>query len=170
MPNNHGDTSSDDSNHDHDHDGIDEENKERAPADAVLDANEAFYSAFRNRSLDDMAQIWLPESDSVSVLHPSRGLAVGHEQVLSVWAGLFSLGKVTRLDYDVLRLEVKRNMAFCIVLQNVQSERAKQTLGGDRIATNIYQVHRGKWYMVYHGAAPNIVLSEETNGDPEDST
>lgn len=130
---------------------------------SLLAANAAFYEAFRAQSLPGMMGLWLPASDQVSVAHPLRGLAVGADEVASAWAGMFALGAVVAMEVEVVRVETGRNVGWVLCRQRVESARGKETVGGERIATNIFHVYRGEWKMAHHSAAP--VLLPDGPGD-----
>lgn len=126
--------------------------------EAVLAANDAFYNAFRSSDLDLMADVWL-EADSVSCAHPLAGLVTGYQAVINSWASLFAMGKPVSIAVEEVSVDVKPNVAWVIVKQDVEAVRGSMTIGGTRIATNIFQKRRGKWALVHHHASP--VLSGE---------
>jgi SnoaL-like domain len=139
------------------------------PEQEVIDALIYFYEAIQAADLAVMENIWLPGSDAISVAHPFHGLAVGRDEVFSTWRTMFALGKVVDVDVEIVRVEVSPNMAWCVAIQHLTTSRANETIGGRRIATNIFQMWKGQWKMVYHGAAP--VFLEDMSGmqDAQDS-
>jgi ketosteroid isomerase-like protein len=137
-----------------------------APEQEVVDALVKFYEAVQASDMDAMRDVWLPASDAISVAHPFRGLAVGRDQVLATWGAMFALGRVVDVDVEIVRVEVSTNMAWCVAIQHLTTKRANETIGGKRISTNIFQMWKGHWKMVYHGAAP--VLLEDASEAPDD--
>jgi ketosteroid isomerase-like protein len=135
------------------------------PEQEVVDALATFYEAVQASDMDAMRDVWLPASDAISVAHPFHGLAVGRDQVLATWEAMFALGRVVDVDVEIVRVEVSTNMAWCVAVQHLTTKRANETIGGKRISTNIFQIWKGHWKMVYHGAAP--VLLEDASGAPD---
>lgn len=135
-----------------------------APDDVSLAfANEAFYSALRSGDSQSMANVWL-RADTVSVALPPTGLAVGYDQVLDAWRQAFVSGRPTDIDIDILSVEIRPNLAWMVCKQQVEAVRGKNVIGGMRIATNVFQKARGKWFMVHHHASP-VVLPEGMDPD-----
>jgi ketosteroid isomerase-like protein len=139
-----------------------------AAESALLAANARFYDAFRAQSVPGMMSLWLPASDQVSVAHPLRGLIVGADEVASAWAGMFALGAVVSCEVEVVRVEAGRNVGWVLCRQLVESARGKLTVGGERIATNIFHLYKGEWKMAHHSAAPVLMpepLPDVPGGD-----
>lgn len=132
-------------------------------ADALLAANAAFYEAMRAQSHERMMDLWMPASDDVSVAHPLHGLVVGGAEVASAWAGMFAMGKMTDLEVEVVRTEVGRNVGWLLCRQRVQGVRGRETVGGERVATNIFHVYKGEWKMAHHSAAPVVMMEDESD-------
>lgn len=135
-----------------------------AGEEALLAANEAFYVALALRSLPDMMALWVPASDAVSVAHPLHGLVVGADEVASAWASMFALGPVRACDVRVVRCEPARNVGVVVCEQSVETVRAKVTLGGRRVATNIFHMYRGQWKLAHHSAAPVLLVDGPDGG------
>lgn len=123
------------------------------PPTAVRLANDAFYHAFRSASQLHMRPLWL-QSDTVSCAHPMTPLAVGYDSVMDSWRSLFILGAPTAIDLNIITIEVRRNMAWIVCEQTITSVRGRLTIGGLRIATNVFQKRSGKWYVLHHHASP----------------
>lgn len=121
--------------------------------EAVLCANDAFYSAFRAADIESMAAIWL-DSDTVSVSHPKFGLASGYESVLNNWRDIFRAGSAADMQVEEVSLEVRKNMAWVICTQTLHSLRGRETISGLRVATNLFQKRGDKWMIVHHHASP----------------
>lgn len=134
-------------------------------AEELLAANAAFYEAMRAQSHERMMDLWMPASDEVSVAHPLHGLVVGGAEVASAWAGMFALGKMTDLEVEVVRTEVGRNVGWLLCRQKVQGVRGRETVGGERVATNIFHVYKGEWKMAHHSAAPVVMMEDESGAD-----
>lgn len=127
----------------------------------VLVANTAFYDALRKRSIADMRNVWMSSSDNVSLAHPLQGIIVGLEDVMAAWSEIFSMGSVVKLDVEIVKVDIKTNAAWCICNQRGSGVSGTNVLGGERVATNIFQMRRGEWKMVYHGTSPVIIEDDD---------
>eukprot|EP00173_Palmaria_palmata_P001977 Plantae.Rhodophyta-Palmaria_palmata.ctg22010.p2 GENE.Plantae.Rhodophyta-Palmaria_palmata.ctg22010~~Plantae.Rhodophyta-Palmaria_palmata.ctg22010.p2 ORF type:complete len:122 (+),score=15.13 Plantae.Rhodophyta-Palmaria_palmata.ctg22010:111-476(+) len=116
-----------------------------------------------------MTQVYLPSSDAISVVHPLRELAVGAEQVAFAWAGIFALGDASSCDVQVLLAQAERNVGWVICRQVVGSERGKEAIGGERVATNIFHPYKGEWRMTHHSSSLVTDVGEEEDLDEERS-
>lgn len=105
-----------------------------------------------------MRAVWLG-ADSVSCAQPLEGIVSGYESVMDSWQLLFARGKPAVVDVEEISVNVKPNVAWVVVKQQVDAVRGSDTIGGTRIVTNIFQKRKGRWKMVHHHASP--VLTEE---------
>lgn len=141
--------------------------EDSAPEDvAVTLANEGFYSALRTGDAEQMALVWL-QADNVSCAHALGGIVVGYDEVVASWRRLFVAGRPTAVNVDVISLEVRRNLAWVICEQNVTAVRGRLSVGGERVATNLFQKQNGRWRVVHHHASPVVIEgTEEGRNDP----
>ena len=111
---------------------------------AVLEANDAFYDAFRQRDYLAMEKLWSAKG-RICCYHPGWPGITGREDVLDSWYSILVLGDTP--DIDVSDATVIRNgktaMVFC-------TEHLGQV---SLIATNTFVVEQGEWRMVHHQAA-----------------
>lgn len=70
------------------------------------------------------------------------------------------------MDVREMAVNVHRNVAWVVVRQEVDAMRGESTIGGVRIATNVFQKRRGRWRLVHHHASP--VVTEESDKRPSD--
>lgn len=110
----------------------------------ILEANDAFYSAFRRRDYLAMEDLW-SRRDGVCCYHPGWPGIMGREDVLDSWYSILVMGDTP--DIDVSDTTVIRHgstaMVFCT-----------EHLGEVAlIATNTFVVEDGRWRMVHHQAA-----------------
>lgn len=117
------------------------ETKEEA---VILEANDAFYSAFRQSDYLAMENVWSRQS-TIRCYHPGWPGIVGREEVLDSWYSILVLGDTP--DIDVSAPTVIRHggtaMVFC-------TEHLGQL---SLIATNTFVMEDGAWRMVHHQAA-----------------
>ncbi len=111
----------------------------------MLDANLAFYEAFRSRSADRMSEIWA-ESCDVAVVHPGWPSLHGRAAVLDSWRGILEGPSPPEITCTQPRVYTMGDCAFVICTEHL--------LDGDLVATNIFVRERGSWKIVHHQAAP----------------
>jgi len=110
----------------------------------ILEANNAFYAAFRQRDYLAMEDLWSRKS-TVCCYHPGWPGITGRDEVLDSWYSILVLGDTP--DIKVSDNSIIRNgttaMVFCT-----------EHLGHvSLIATNTFVVEDGRWRMVHHQAA-----------------
>ena len=112
--------------------------------EVILEANDAFYAAFRQRDYLAMEALWSRQS-SVSCYHPGWPGITGREEVLDSWYSILVLGDTP--DIKVSDTSIIRNgntaLVFC-------TERLGQV---SLIATNTFVVEADNWRLVHHQAA-----------------
>ncbi|MGH8283181.1 MAG: YybH family protein [Gammaproteobacteria bacterium] len=119
------------------------------------EAENAFYTAIANASLDAMMAVWL-ESESVICVHPVGPKLTGHSAVRTGWlemfrgvSGLhFRLAEVSRTQDALLAIHVLHEHI------SVPGENAERP---PMIATNVYQLTQDGWRMILHHASPVAV-------------
>ena len=121
--------------------------------EAVLAANQAFYSAFADRDLKSMTSLWWQGSSSICV-HPGSSPIVGWTDVRDSWNSIFKNTNSLEIDTEIIKVEVDQALAYVllreIVLQSNQGRRMK----AQSLATNIFQKMAQKWYLVSHHGSP----------------
>lgn len=122
------------------------------PETGLYVAHDAFYAALRTGDAAMMGGLWL-ESESVSCADSRQGLVVGYAAVVARWKMIFE-GGVGGVEMEVLRVGVGRNMGWVVSRQRVERMRGGLSIGGERIATGVYQRRAGRWWMVHYDASP----------------
>jgi hypothetical protein len=110
----------------------------------ILEANDAFYSAFRQRDYLAMEDL-RSRKESVCCYHPGWPGIMGRDEVLDSWYSILVMGDTP--DIDITQPTIIRHgttaMVFCT-----------EHLGEvSLIATNTFIVEDGCWRMVHHQAA-----------------
>ncbi len=113
---------------------------------AVISANEAFYTAFRNRDMQAMDAIWA-HNDEVAVIHPGWPSLTGRDQVMTSWRMILEDGSPPKIRSVEPKAYIYGNAAFVVCYEDVG--------GGFLIATNIFVFEDGAWRMVHHQAGPS---------------
>jgi len=118
--------------------------------DAVLFANEAFYTAFAERDTAAMDDIWA-KTQKVVCCHPGWPPVEGRDAVLESWRGILTNPASPDIRCHDAAAHLKGDMAFVLCYEEID--------GRYLIATNVFVREGSGWRIVHHTAAP-------TNGRP----
>jgi hypothetical protein len=155
------------------------------PQDTLLQANAAFYAAMRARDTRAMTEdIWLLQSDTIALGLPLRGVVVGAEEVAAAWSAWFAV-RGNAAGPDVVRVvssEVRGGSGWVVCVagpsggsasglgmgrvgaagggEGSEREGGNSIVGGEMVATNIFQQKNGEWRMVYHSSSPVLHADE----------
>ncbi len=115
-------------------------------------AEQAFYTAFESRSLDEMMQVWA-NAGHIACIHPLAAPLNGRGAVAAGWRSMFeAAGKFSvqvELAHEIREPE-----------QVVRVVREYLTIGNETeprppiLATNLYRREADGWHMVLHHASP----------------
>ncbi len=116
----------------------------------VLAANLAFYSAFEERDLDAMADLW-DHGDDVACTHPGWPTLHGWGKVGASWAALLSNGE--RLQFIVADelVRVCGSVAWVACTENLLAD---DGFGGTVAALNVFEHRDDRWVIVAHHGSP----------------
>jgi len=121
--------------------------------DAVLEVNAAFYRAFEGLDLTAMESVWL-RAPYITCVHPGWALLVGWGPVMESWAGIFAGTLEMRFTFEDLRTEVRGDAAWVIVTENLVSAHRDGRMTARVQATNLFERHDGRWWIVHHHGSP----------------
>lgn len=127
--------------------------------DSLLFANEAFYRAFADSSIEAMEQVWA-DTDNVACIHPGWGAIHGRDEVMASWTAI--LGNPD--SPDVICRNAEPYLFGDTGFVTCYEELAGQYL----IATNIFVRVGPVWRMVHHQAGPTSE-TPEADEEPDDS-
>jgi ketosteroid isomerase-like protein len=127
---------------------------------AVLDANQRFYSAFEARDVDAMADVW-ERSSRASVTHPGWPTLHGWAKVIASWDAIFRGTPYIQFFLTDARAVVVGDAAWVVLDENIlQSHGDAGAAAVDPAsastvaATNVF-VHDGEdWRLVNHHGSP----------------
>lgn len=110
----------------------------------VLDANNAFYTAFGSLNFDAMDGIWAKRRD-VSVCHPNQPGIGTRDAVMESWYKILATGQRARVTVFDQTVIMTRKSALVI---------CREDIGGTQlIATNVFVLEDGEWRMTHHQAS-----------------
>lgn len=114
-------------------------------ASNVLKVNQAFYETFAAGDYAEMEKLWSRTSE-VSVIHPGSEMLHGHEAVMMSWKQILDNSGGSQILCAEPKVYMLGDSAY-VICNEVFPE-------GQLIATNIFVVEEGVWYMVHHQAGP----------------
>ena len=119
----------------------------------VLEANQNFYTALQDLSLEEMESVWLQE-DWVKCVHPGWNLLEGWEAVRESWQHIFENTHFMRIAVGLQSLRVEDSMAWVCCTEKISSAAEGRFDSAYVQATNIFECRQGAWYLIHHHASP----------------
>lgn len=119
----------------------------------LLAANEAFYRAFEKKNIEAMTAVWSQGTGSLCI-HPGRDVLRGWKDIRSSWEMIFKNTNYIEIETDIIATEVRDNLAYVVLVENVFQVMGGRRVKGQSIATNIFERMAGKWYLVNHHGSP----------------
>jgi ketosteroid isomerase-like protein len=120
---------------------------------AALAANQAFYRAFEKKDLDAMRSIWSQGTSSVCI-HPGSAVLRGWEQIETSWQQIFRNTAYMEVEIDVIAADLSGNFAYLVLTENLLQVVRGRRIEAQTIATNIFELMSGKWYLIHHHGSP----------------
>lgn len=120
----------------------------------VLAVNAAFYRAFEKKDIEAMSTVWSQGTGSFCV-HPGWNVLRGWKDIRSSWVNIFKNTAYIEINTEIVTTEVRDHIAYVVLIENVlQIINGKRRLEAQSIATNMFELLGGKWYLVHHHASP----------------
>ncbi|BAY81183.1 hypothetical protein NIES267_06580 [Calothrix parasitica NIES-267] len=119
----------------------------------VLAANEAFYRAFEKKDIEKMSDVWSQGTGSLCI-HPGWNILRGWKQVNDSWVKIFENTPYIEINTDVISIEIRENIAYIVLVENVMQVIKGSRMEAQSLATNVFELLGGKWYLVHHHASP----------------
>lgn len=111
--------------------------------EAVLFANEAFYSAFARADLQAMDALWAREGP-VTCIHPGWGALTTRQAVIDSWRDIFRSGDTSSIGFYGAHPHLLGDIALIICYEKLPS--------AVLIASNAFRRGGRGWRMVHHQA------------------
>lgn len=100
-----------------------------------------------------MGVVWSQGTGSVCV-HPGWNVLNGWKDIRNSWVKIFNNTAYVEIDTDIMTVEVRENIAYVVLMENVLQITNGRKLKAQSIATNVFELLGGKWYLVHHHASP----------------
>ena len=115
-----------------------------------IEAEEAFYGAFRRGSLADMMAVW-DDSPDITCIHPLADRLTGRDAVGASWRAILR----QPLDFTLAERSVTELGDLAVhVLHEIITDPATGRPAAPMVATNIYRRVPAGWRMILHHASP----------------
>ncbi|MBW4596480.1 MAG: nuclear transport factor 2 family protein [Brasilonema angustatum HA4187-MV1] len=120
----------------------------------VLAVNAAFYRAFEKKDIEAMSTVWSQGTGSFCV-HPGWNVLRGWKEIRSSWVNIFKNTAYIEINTEIVTTVVRDHIAYVVLVENVlQIINGQRRLEAQSIATNMFELLGGKWYLVHHHASP----------------
>jgi len=113
------------------------------------DAEQEFYNAFSNASVDQMKTVWLDSTETICI-HPMSPRITGYSSIIRSWLTIFqNQGSV---PCRIENVEITQGPVLSVhtgvevLLQDAQEIRMQ--------VTNVYQITDTGWQMILHHGSP----------------
>ena len=113
----------------------------------------AFYDAFRRLDTKLMQALWI-DGTTAACVHPGGDLLQGKAAVMESWTDIFHAAKPPDVDFTLLSMDVRDDLAVHLVREQVSSADGQHA---SVIATNVYRRTAGGWRMQLHHASLPLV-------------
>lgn len=114
-------------------------------SEAVLVANDAFYSAFNAKDFAAMDALWA-RSAPVACVHPNGDALIGREEVMASWRAILGNPEQPRVFTGVATAHLLGDVAYVLCRELVT--------GSPLAATNVFVREDGQWRLVHHHSSP----------------
>jgi len=128
---------------------------------AVLQANQAFYTAFATRDMAAMEQIWAHEA-TVCCIHPGWAPLVGRAPVIESWAAILSDPGAPEISCGNANAILHHQSALVMCHEYLPQ--------GHLLASNFFVLENGAWYLVHHHAGPGPQIAVASAMRPDGGT
>ncbi|MGI2905053.1 nuclear transport factor 2 family protein [Tolypothrix sp. VBCCA 56010] len=119
----------------------------------VLAANTAFYRAFEKKDIEAMSVVWSQGTGSLCI-HPGWNVLRGWKEVRTSWEQIFKNTAYIEINTDIITTEVRDNIACIVLVENVFQVIQGRRIQAQSIATNVFELLGGKWYLIHHHGSP----------------
>ncbi|MBC8045076.1 MAG: nuclear transport factor 2 family protein [Rhizobacter sp.] len=121
----------------------------------LLTANQKFYEAFAELSIEKMDEVWL-KSVYVKCLHPGWKAVSGGEAVMESWQLIFRNTGLMRFELTEVEATVLGRVGIVTLRERlVSSDPSAELVNRTTLAaTNLFEFSDDGWKMIHHHAGP----------------
>jgi ketosteroid isomerase-like protein len=115
----------------------------------VAEANETFYRAFESLDLKRMESVWAADQE-IQCGHPGWRILRGWKPVMESWRQIFENTPEIRFMLTDLSVEVRGELAWVTLYENLNSSLEGQNVAATILTTNIFRKGTDGWRMIHH--------------------
>lgn len=128
---------------------------------AVLNVNETFYAAFRNRDMATMEEIWAAEVP-VCCIHPGWAPLIGRAPVIESWGAILSDPGAPEISCSDMNIFL-HNTGALVVCREILPQ-------AQLLASNCFAQENGEWRIIHHHASPGPQMAMANVTPPDVNT
>lgn len=125
--------------------------------EAVLFANDRFYTAFANNDFEAMQNLW--GSDGIACAHPGWQALHGRDEVMASWEAILDEAGAPPVRCRSPRATLHGDIAIVICIEELETAYL--------CATNVFALDAGEWRMIHHHAGPVEIQPKELPDEPD---
>jgi ketosteroid isomerase-like protein len=129
----------------------------------VAQANESSYRAFESLDLKRMEAVWANDHE-IQCGHPGWRILRGWKPVMESWRQIFDNTPQIRFMLTDLAVEVRGELAWVTLYENLNSSLEGQNVAATILTTNIFRRGTDGWRMIHHHG------SSVAQAEPRDDT
>ena len=115
----------------------------------VAAANERFYGAFESLDIHKMESVWASDTE-IQCGHPGWRILRGWKPVMESWRRIFENTPAIRFMLSDLAIEVRGDLAWVTLYENLNSSLEGQNVAATVLTTNIFRKGTDGWRMIHH--------------------
>ena len=116
-------------------------------------ANQRFYDAFNELSIERMDEVW-ENSDRALCVHPGWTPWVGWEPVRESWQRIFDTANLMQFNIRYLNVVAQGDLGYVTCVEGITSVVQGRATNFSAFATNIFVYTADGWRMTAHHASP----------------
>ncbi len=113
------------------------------------DANDSFYQAFEELSIQNMDKIW-SHSEVTTCVHPGWELVVGWIAIRGSWIQIFEDTESIKISVNTLRSRKHGRVAIIICLEHIQALVKGKGHKFGVVTTNLFEKAEETWFLAHH--------------------
>ena len=128
---------------------------------AILEANQAFYTAFATRDMEGMERIWALEAP-ICCIHPGWAPLVGRSAVIKSWAAILSNPGAPEIRCGDAQAIIHGQSALVLCREILPQ--------GHLLASNLFVRENDAWRLAHHHAGPGPQMAAASAAPGESGT
>jgi limonene-1,2-epoxide hydrolase len=120
---------------------------------ALIEANQAFYSAFESLDMERMEKVWLSDPRIICI-HPGWPKLSGWGPIMASWERIFD--NVFEMKFSLDIIDVRCDGALgVVVLEEGLTQKSNEGKSRSKIlTTNVFERVGAQWWLVLHHGSP----------------